>query len=257
MLTDAALAQRWLAQIAPLVRRLPAAADGAIGARLRRPGCVLFEGAQGVLLDEWRGFHPHTTWSSTTPAAAEAVAREAGQSAAMEHLGVLRTYLTRHGAGPLPTDVVRLDLLTEPHNGADGWQGVFRRGHPDALLLRYALTVAGPFSGLLLSHLDVFQRERALRWCEAYEVESGGRSGADGGVAAGVIGALVAGAAGDLDHQARLTQLLAAARPRYAARAIGSAARCIDDLETRAALPVRFAARGPTHADVARLGAPW
>ena len=34
--------------------------------RLLRTGPVVFEGAQGVLLDEWRGFHPYTTWSTTT-----------------------------------------------------------------------------------------------------------------------------------------------------------------------------------------------
>ena len=38
---------------------------------LRRPGTVVFEGAQGVLLDEWQGFHPYTTWSTTTLANAE------------------------------------------------------------------------------------------------------------------------------------------------------------------------------------------
>src|SRR5690242_19781782 len=34
--------------------------------RLLRAGTVVFEGAQGVLLDEWHGFHPYTTWSTTT-----------------------------------------------------------------------------------------------------------------------------------------------------------------------------------------------
>ena len=242
VLADCSAAARWLAQIAELARRVPPAAAGAIGARLAAPGTVLFEGAQGVLLDQWRGFHPHTSWSSTVPAAAEAVARDAGQDGAFEHLAVLRTYLTRHGAGPLPTHDARLDLLTEAHNGDAGWQGAFRRGHPDVLLLRYALAVAGPFDGLLVSHLDVFQRERALRWCRAYEID-----GAE-------VGALVAGAGGDLAHQAALTDLLARARPCYAGPAIGSASAFNEALETLAQLPVRFGARGPTHADVIALG---
>lgn len=113
--------------------------------------------------------------------------------------------------------------------------------HPGALLLRYALAVAGPFDGLLLSHLDVFQRERALRWCSAYEVDGA------------TLDTLAAGAAGDLAHQAGLTRLLAGARPRYAARAIGSASDFIDVLETLAQLPVRCGARGPTHEDVISL----
>ena len=46
--------------------------------RLLRQGPVVFEGAQGVLLDEWRGFHPYTTWSTTTFENAETLLRESG-----------------------------------------------------------------------------------------------------------------------------------------------------------------------------------
>ena len=52
--------------------------DGHLAGLLRRDGCVVFEGAQGVLLDEWRGFHPYTTWSTTTFGNAEALLAEAG-----------------------------------------------------------------------------------------------------------------------------------------------------------------------------------
>jgi adenylosuccinate synthase len=73
----------------------------------------------------------------------------------VRHLGVLRSYLTRHGAGPLPTHDRLLDArLAEPHNADEGWQGVFRRGHPDAVLLRYALDAVGALDGLVASHLD-------------------------------------------------------------------------------------------------------
>ncbi len=51
--------------------------------------------AQGVLLDEWRGFHPYTTCSTTTFANAEALLAEAGQTPV--RLGVVRAYMTRHG----------------------------------------------------------------------------------------------------------------------------------------------------------------
>jgi len=49
------------------------------------------EGAQGVLLDEWRGFHPYTTWSRTTFANAETLLAEAGEAGL--RLGVVRCYL--------------------------------------------------------------------------------------------------------------------------------------------------------------------
>ena len=71
ILRDETLGQRWMLSARALARScLPASVDE-IAARLLMPGCVLFEGAQGILLDEWRGFHPHTTWSSTTAAAVE------------------------------------------------------------------------------------------------------------------------------------------------------------------------------------------
>ena len=53
--------------------------DGGHLTRLLRAGPCVFEGAQGVLLDEWRGFHPYTTWSTTTFANAETLLAEAGR----------------------------------------------------------------------------------------------------------------------------------------------------------------------------------
>jgi len=96
--------------------------DGSYLARLLRTAPVVFEGAQGVLLDEWRGFHPYTTWSTTTFANAGELLAEAGQQAF--RLGVIRTFMTRHGPGPFVTEDRALDL-PEPHNGhqvtSTGW----------------------------------------------------------------------------------------------------------------------------------------
>jgi adenylosuccinate synthase len=156
-LQDETLAAKWMAGARPLARHVSPASFETIRNQLRQDGCALFEGAQGVLLDEWRGFHPHTTWSSINTAAVNNVAGRFGLESPIEHYGVIRTYLTRHGAGPLPTHDQSLDkFLPEPHNSGDGWQGQFRRGHPDAVLFRYALEAAGRLSGLLISHLDVF-----------------------------------------------------------------------------------------------------
>lgn len=100
----------------------------------------MFEGAQGVLLDEWHGFHPYTTWSTTTFGNAETLLAEAAMTAT--RLGVVRCYLTRHGPGPLVTEDPTLEL-PDPHNGRNEWQGAFRVGHFDAVALRYAIEVAG------------------------------------------------------------------------------------------------------------------
>lgn len=207
VLRDETLGQRWMRSARALARNCQPASADEIAARLHMPGYVLFEGAQGILLDEWRGFHPHTTWSSTTTAAVDSVASRFGIGGPIKHYGVLRSYLTRHGTGPLPTHDPSLDALPEPHNSGDGWQGTFRRGQPDAVLLRYALEAVGNLSGLLVSHLDVFDRGIALKWCENYTNAS----------------RLPVSRGEDLAHQSALTRLLAEAGPNYAREPICTA----------------------------------
>ena len=148
---------------------------------------------------------------------------------------MLRTYLTRHGVGPFPTHDESLDdRLPETHNSGEGWQGRFRRGHPDAVLLRYALEAVGPLSALLVSHLDVFDRGVSLKWCERYATAS----------------RLPLGAFGDLSHQVTLTQLLEHAQPQYAAEPIDSEDAYFERLAGVTGLPVAFSSRGNTSADV-------
>jgi adenylosuccinate synthase len=118
-------------------------------------GTIVFEGAQGVLLDESAGFHPHTTWSKTTFANADALLNEMDYRGSRTRVGVLRTYFTRHGAGPFVSELQTLaGQLPEPHNHDDGWQGRFRLGVFDAVAARYALAATGPVDMLALTHLD-------------------------------------------------------------------------------------------------------
>jgi adenylosuccinate synthase len=235
-LHDETLAERWINTVRALVRQCPPASVETLSDQLRRHGCVLFEGAQGVLLDEWRGFHPYTTWSSVTTAAVQSAVARFELAAPIEHYGVLRTYLTRHGPGPFPTEDESLDeRLPEPHNSGPGWQGRFRRGHPDAVLLRYALEAVGTLDGLLVSHLDVFERGVKLKWCEEY------------------TNALRL-AFGDLSHQAKLTKLLEHAEPRYATKTVDSADAYLERLSSVTALPVTFFSRGNTSAHIAPPG---
>jgi adenylosuccinate synthase len=129
----------------------------AIAARLRivsgheLRGTVVFEGAQGVLLDEHYGFHPHTTWSTTTFANADALLQEHGADDVVR-IGALRAYATRHGEGPFVTEDRALRL---PERHSDGrWAGDFRVGYTDLVALRYALGVAGATDGLAITCLD-------------------------------------------------------------------------------------------------------
>ena len=132
-------------------------------------GPVVFEGAQGVLLDEDYGFQPHNTWSNTTFGNAMTLLGENGHRG--YRLGVIRTYMTRHGAGPFVTEDSDLKIL-EPHNMTDPWQGNFRIGHFDAVSLRYALKVVGGADGIALTHLDA-TADHHIRVCQAYESKSG------------------------------------------------------------------------------------
>jgi adenylosuccinate synthase len=171
--------------------------------RLLRAGPVVFEGAQGVLLDEWRGFHPYTTWSTTTFGNAEALLADAGQAGNALRLGVTRCYLTRHGPGPFVTEDEAL-ALPEPHNGEGRWQGPFRTGHLDAVALRYATQVCGGVDAVALTHLDIArQRPRELKLCRRYL--AGGQR----------MARIVPGPDRDLAYQEGLTRTLLSARPVY------------------------------------------
>jgi adenylosuccinate synthase len=242
MLRDDTLARRWLDAVALCLKQSPPASADRIAERLAQPGTVIFEGAQGVLLDEWRGFHPHTTWSTISTTAVEAVLRDVGIDAPVQHLGVLRTYLTRHGSGPLPTHDHALDArLAEPHNADDGWQGAFRRGHPDAVLLRYALDAVGKLDGLVVSHLDGIEGSN-LRWCSGYRSADGSR-----------LDSLPCSETPNLDHQHTLTQQLQGVQPLYEPGAIATPQEWVERVETLSGLAVRYGAFGPTRGTVSAL----
>jgi adenylosuccinate synthase len=121
---------------ADLLRR---AVEGvAISMAPPRAELVIFEGAQGVLLDEWHGFHPYTTWSTVTPLHAWELAAEHGMDD-VTVLGLTRAYSTRHGAGPFPTwDRSFTAALVDRGNPTNAWQGSLRAGPLDLVLLDYA-----------------------------------------------------------------------------------------------------------------------
>jgi adenylosuccinate synthase len=199
--------------------------------RLLHAGPVVFEGAQGVLLDEWHGFHPYTTWSTTTFANAQTLLAQAGVTGV--RLGVIRCYLTRHGNGPLVTEDPTLEL-PEPHNGPGEWQGPFRVGHFDAVALRYAIEVAGGVDALALTHLDAAERQ-PLRLCRGYLVD-GGR-----------IDRLPYAPGHDLARQERITKLLLRARPDYADPGGPWPQIAVQEL----GVPVTLTSFGPTRSDKA------
>lgn len=125
----------------------------------------VFEGSQGVLLDELYGFFPYTTWSDTTPRHAYRMLTEAGWANRIHTTGVARTYLTRHGAGPMPTESIEAGaLINDDDNQFGQWQGHLRAGWMDTGLLRYAVDccrTTGGIDSMSITHADKLQ---LLEW---------------------------------------------------------------------------------------------
>lgn len=117
---------------------------------------VIFEGAQGVLLDETYGMAGFNTWTDCTFNNALRILDEDGGTDNYIRVGVIRSYYTRHGAGPFPTEDADL-TYPEPHNGDDGYQGKFRRGHFDYVAFARALRIVEGIDMLAINHLDQIQ----------------------------------------------------------------------------------------------------
>lgn len=225
ILEDPAVVDRILEVWAGL--RLRVLDPDACAARIRDSRRVVFEGAQGVLLDEVWGFHPHTTWSDCTFAGAERWVPDRP----VTRLGVLRAYTTRHGAGPFPTERPAW-RLPELHNPNDGWQGVFRVGPLDGVLVRYAAEVAGAMDGVVVTCVD---RVPAFDVCTAYDVD---------GVR---IERLDPGPSSDLGHREALGEILRRVRPEITS--LASADALLAFVAERAGAPVVLVSSGPTARD--------
>jgi adenylosuccinate synthase len=132
---------------------------------------ILFEGAQGVLLDVDHGTYPFVT-SSNTVAGTAAGGSGLGPGAAGFVLGIVKAYTTRVGAGPFPTE---LEDETGQKLGERGREfgtvtGRKRRcGWFDAVLVRQACAVAG-VTGVALTKLDVLDGFEELRICTGYRL---------------------------------------------------------------------------------------
>jgi len=132
---------------------------------------ILFEGAQGVLLDVDHGTYPFVT-SSNTIAGSAAGGSGLGPGAAGYVLGIVKAYTTRVGSGPFPSELE--DEIGE-HLGKVGHEfgvntGRKRRcGWFDAVLVRQSVAVSG-ITGIALTKIDVLDGLPELKICVGYKV---------------------------------------------------------------------------------------
>jgi adenylosuccinate synthase len=164
-----------LARLMPAVAKLrPLVADTIIplNAAIKAGEKVLFEGAQGTMLDIDYGSYPFVTSSSCTAGGAIIGTGVAPQRIAGV-LGVLKAYTTRVGEGPMPTELH--DEMGETLRSAGGEFGATtgrprRCGWFDAVIARYSAMVSG-IDRWALTKLDVLDKLENIKICVAYELD--------------------------------------------------------------------------------------
>jgi adenylosuccinate synthase len=143
-----------------------------LDAARRRGDRILFEGAQGVLLDIDHGTYPFVT-SSNTIAGTAAGGSGLGPSAAGFVLGIVKAYTTRVGSGPFPTeltDEIGQRLGERGHEFGTVTGRKRRCGWFDAVLVRQSVAVSG-LTGIALTKLDVLDGFDELKICVGYTVD--------------------------------------------------------------------------------------
>jgi adenylosuccinate synthase len=133
---------------------------------------VLFEGAQGVMLDVDYGTYPYVT-SSNTVAGQAATGSGVGPAHTGYVLGITKAYTTRVGSGPFPTELTDEIGETLGRRGHEFGVNTGRKrrcGWFDAVMVRQAIKVAG-INGIALTKLDVLDGFETLQVCTGYTLD--------------------------------------------------------------------------------------
>lgn len=135
----------------------------------RKGSRILFEGAQGTLLDIDHGTYPFVTSSNSTSGGAS-TGTGIGPSRIEGVIGISKAYTTRVGAGPFPTEYSgeRADTFRSVGDEYGASTGRPRRcGSFDAVITRYACNVNG-ISSLVITKLDVLDNQKEIEICTGY-----------------------------------------------------------------------------------------
>jgi adenylosuccinate synthase len=168
---DVADLKRQLIEIAPRVLPYAKPAWRVLDGQLQESKRILFEGAQGVLLDVDHGTYPFVT-SSNVVAGQAAAGSGVGPRAITYVLGLVKAYTTRVGAGPFPTEL-NDDVgkrIGEVGREVGTNTGRARRcGWFDAVLVRQSIALCGA-DGIALTKLDVLDGFDEIKICTGYKL---------------------------------------------------------------------------------------
>lgn len=158
ILMSDALIENYLADVRFMIENTELVNDAEL---IRASSSPVFEGAQGLLLDQEHEFFPHVTRSNTGIQNVLVLANESGIRE-VEAYYTTRSYLTRHGAGPLSNELDRKPFLKveDQTNITNDWQGSLRFAHLDTSLVKKSI-----ISDLLKNRSNVKVRPRLVITC--------------------------------------------------------------------------------------------
>ena len=132
---------------------------------------ILFEGAQGVLLDVDHGTYPFVT-SSNTVASSAAIGTGCGPNSIQYVLGITKAYTTRVGKGPFPTELKNKTGMLLGERGKEFGTVTSRKrrcGWFDGVLVKQTIKISG-INGIALTKLDVLDELEEIKICTKYEL---------------------------------------------------------------------------------------
>src|SRR5476649_370541 len=171
---DGAAVYQYLAGIAPKVLPFMGSVWLLLDGKRREGKRILFEGAQGALLDIDHGTYPYVT-SSNTVASQAATGSGLGPSAIGFVLGICKAYTTRVGSGPFPTELPEGDPIGDGigQRGREFGTVTGRRrrcGWFDAVLVRQTVRTSG-MHGIALTKLDILDALKEIKICVGYRLD--------------------------------------------------------------------------------------
>lgn len=132
---------------------------------------IIFEGAQGILIDRKWGFWPHVTKTRTTSENADSILKKSSDQIESIHIGIVGAYLLRHGNGPFPSEVTDLEPHLSPlYSGTDNiFQGKMRFGWFDLVALRRSIQACQKIDYLAITKIDQIQWLSTITVCLSYQ----------------------------------------------------------------------------------------